>query len=155
MEQNFDEFIKKLESLQVDLNEACRRITNRAINEGMGEAKRRTPVGVYDKEVFFQTRTGQQVHFVAKGINRQGGHLRKMWNVKPAQKTKDGWRGEFTNNVEYGMYVNFGHRVVRNGQTIGYSPGKFFLEAGVQFMKNHMSDYFMDEVKRAKENFEK
>lgn len=139
-EYNFDEFIQKLEELQADIQEAGKRVTNRAIQEGKRETEERTPTRENPKE---------------GGITIQGGTLKKGWEKTPVKRVGNGWKGEFYNNVEYGPYVNFGHRIVRNGVTIGYAPGKFFLEAGVQFMENHLQQYWKEEVEKAKRKFEK
>ncbi len=154
VEYNFDEFIQKLEELQADIQEAGKRVTARAIQEGKREAKDKTPTGKYTDKVFFMTRAGEQVHFTT-GYKKQGGTLKKGWETTPVKRVGNGWKGEFYNNVFYGPYVNFGHRIVRNGVTIGYVPGKFFFNAGVAFMENHLQQYWKEEVEKAKRKFEK
>lgn len=154
VEYNFDEFIEKLEELQADIQEAGKRVTNRAIQEGKREAKDRTPTGEYTDKVFFMTRAGEQVHFITS-FTKQGGTLQNGWHHHRAKRVGDGWKGEFYNNEYYGPYVNFGHRLVRNKVTIGYVPGKFFFNAGVAFMENHLQQYWKEEVEKAKRKFEK
>lgn len=140
VEYNFDEFIKKLEELQADIQEAGKQVTSRAIQEGKREAKDRTPTRENPKE---------------GGITIQGGTLQNGWHHHRAKRVGDGWKGEFYNDVYYGPYVNFGHRLVRNKVTIGYVPGKFFFNAGVAFMENHLQQYWKEEVEKAKRKFEK
>lgn len=153
-EYNFDEFIQKLEELQADIQEAGKRVTDRAIQEGKREAKDRTLPGQYESKVSFTTRSGEQVHFTT-GYKKQGGTLKKGWHVHRTKREGKGWKGEFYNNIFYGPYVNFGHRLVRNKVTIGYVPGKFLLEAGVAFMENHLKQYWEEEIQKAKRKFEK
>ena len=62
-----------------------------------------------------------------------------------------GYFGGYSNNIEYGLYVNYGHRIVRNDITIGYSPGFFFLEAGVQQMQEQYRRIFEQKLKAIKE----
>lgn len=139
-EYNFDEFIQKLEELQADIQEAGKRVTARAIEEGKRETKDRTPARENPKE---------------GGITIQGGTLQNGWHSHRTKRVGDGWKGEFYNDVYYGPYVNFGHRLVRNKVTIGYVPGKFFFNAGVAFMENHLQQYWKEEVEKAKRKFEK
>ncbi len=153
-EQNFDEFIQKLEELQADIQEAGKRVTARAIQEGKKETTEKTKPGKYKKKVSFTTRDGKRVEFNT-GYKKLGGTLKKGWEKTPIKRVENGWKGEFYNNVFYGPYVNFGHRIVRNGVTIGYVPGKFFFNAGVAFMENHLQQYWKEEVEKAKRKFEK
>lgn len=132
-DDNFDEFIKKLKYLEEDIKNVGQQVTNRAINEGMAVTVKATPKNKNPRII--------------------GGTLQKGWMLKPAQKTSTGWKGEFYNNVEYGLYVNFGHRVVRNGVTVGYSPGFFFLESGVEHMKRNLDRYFASEIKNIRGNW--
>ena len=149
---NFEEFIKKLEYLEEDIQKVGQQVTNRAINEGIAVTIKATPKGEYSEDVFFMTRSGKQVHFKRKFVP-QGGTLQGGWKLKPAQRTSTGWKGEFYNNVEYGLYVNFGHRVVVDGETVGYVPGRFFLEAGVEHMKRNLDRYFASEIKNIRGNW--
>ena len=80
VEYNFDEFIQKLEELQANVQEAGKRVTARAIQEGKREAKDKTPTGKYTDKVFFMTRAGEQVHFTT-GYKKQGGTLKKGWET--------------------------------------------------------------------------
>ena len=154
VEYNFDEFIQRLEELQADIQAAGKRVTDRAIQEGKREAKDKTPTGKYTDKVFFMTRAGEQVHFITS-FTKQGGTLKKGWHSHRTKREGDGWKGEFYNNVYYAPYVNFGHRLVRNKVTIGYVPGKFFFNAGVAFMENHLKQYWEEEIQKAKRKFEK
>lgn len=132
-DNNFEEFIKKLKYLEEDIKNVGQQVTNRAINEGMAVTVKATPKNKNPRII--------------------GGTLQKGWMLKPAQKTSTGWKGEFYNNVEYGLYVNFGHRVVVDGETVGYVPGRFFLEAGVEHMKRNLDRYFASEIKNIRGNW--
>lgn len=105
--QNFDDFLRKLKELEADCEQAAKNVLNRAALEGMSETIKETPVDT--------------------------GYLRGQWEPHPAKRTSIGWESGYSNNVEYGLYVNYGHRVVRNGETVGYSTGFFMLEAGEEF----------------------
>lgn len=120
-EQNFDQFLKKLQDLKVDVDEVGRRVVNRAVNEGMSVSQKSTPV--------------------------KTGYGRSQWSNVSAQKANNGWKGEYSNNVEYLLYLNFGHRMVVKGKTVGYVPGKFFLGAGTNHARRNIQSYFRSEVK--------
>lgn len=124
---NFEEFIKKLEYLEEDIKNVGQQVTNRAINEGMAVSQKATPI--------------------------KTGYGRTQWISISAQRTENGWRGEYSNNVEYLLYVNFGHRLVIKGKTVGYIPGKFFLEAGVEHMKRNLDQYFRAELQSIRGNW--
>ena len=126
-EDNFEEFIKKLEYLEEDIKNVGQQVTNRAINEGMAVSQKATPI--------------------------KTGYGRSQWISIPAQRTGNGWRGEYSNNVEYLLYLNFGHRIVRNGKTISYVVGRFFLEAGVEHMKRNLDRYFSSEIQNIRGNW--
>lgn len=123
--QNFDDFLQKLKALEADCEQAAKNVLNRAALEGMGETMKETPVDT--------------------------GYLRGQWEPHPAKRTSSGWESGYNNNVEYGLYVNYGHRVVRNGKTVGYSTGFFMLEAGEEFAREHLKQYFDEEIANIKQ----
>lgn len=123
--QNFDDFLRKLKALEADCERVARNVLNRAALEGMGETMKETPVDT--------------------------GYLRGQWEPHPAKRISSGWESGYSNNVEYGLYVNYGHRVVRNGKTVGYSTGFFMLEAGEEFAREHLKQYFDEEIANIKQ----
>lgn len=123
--QNFDDFLRKLRELEADCEQAAKNVLNRAALEGMGETMEKT--------------------------RKKTGYLIGQWEPHPAKRTSVGWESGYSNNVEYGLYVNYGHRVVRNGKTVGYSTGFFMLEAGEEFAKEHMKQYFDEEIMNIKQ----
>jgi len=114
---------------------------------------RLTPVGDYDgnvsfrtnpaestKEVSFTTRDGQSVFFVANNpprdvsfsartAGKQGGTLRRGWNLRNFKKVDGGYEVEIYNDVHYAPFVENGH-MIRNtagGQAKGWVKGRFML----------------------------
>lgn len=142
---DYSQFLKKLQQLNADYDKVAQRVVNRAVNEGFDVTVTETPVGQYDRLVVFKTRNGETVKF-ERSFVPQGGTLQKGWEIKPTQRIVNGWQGGYFNNVEYGIYVNFGHRLVSKGRTVGYVPGRFFLEAGVNHVRRNMQDYFRNEI---------
>ncbi len=55
------------------------------------------------------------------------GHLKRNWFLGDIRRYGDIFTIEIYNNVEYAPWVENGHRIVHNGQTIGYVNGKYML----------------------------
>lgn len=94
---------------------------------------KRTPTGVYSKEVNFKTKKGKMVSFTVH-TGKTGGTLKRGWtgrkNVPTSlvdELTVHYYGGtyiiEIVNNVEYASYVEYGHRTI-NG---GWVPGRFMM----------------------------
>lgn len=123
--QNFDSFLQKLKDLDADCDKAARNVVNRMVNEGMAETMKETP--------------------------EHTGYLRENWKSRPARKRWNGYSGSYSNNVSYGLYVNYGHRLVRNGKTVGYVPGFFMLEAGQEHVSRNYLRWMDTEIKNIKQ----
>ena len=73
-----------------------------------------------------------------------GQHMRNKWYNSPAQKYGVDWKGKVANKATskdfrpYGLYVNYGHRIVRKGLTVGYEPPQFFLEKAIKETNSNM-----------------
>lgn len=76
------------------------------------------------------------------------GWLQDNWFREPARKVYDGVSGLLSNPVDYASHVNYGHRIVVNGKTIGHVEGQFFLEEAVNFAEKVMISEFKKEIKR-------
>lgn len=76
------------------------------------------------------------------------GNLRRRWFF--TVEVRDGeiviW---ISNDAEYAAPVNYGHRIVRGGKTVGKTQGKFMLEEGIQtyqdtYMQQDVEDMLND-----------
>ena len=79
------------------------------------------------------------------------GNLKKRWFFQIEER--DGelviW---ISNDVEYAAPVNYGHRIVRGGKTVGKTQGKFMLEKGIQvYQDTYMEQDVMDMLNDLKE----
>ena len=100
------DFRLKLDSLLADFDESARRVVTAQANAGLAATKRETPY-----------RTG---------------HLRRNWRRDKTRKVGNAHISGYSNNVEYGQYVNYGHRTVNKAkETTGWVEGRFMLEKGV------------------------
>lgn len=109
---------------QVDIDALCRDISNELAQRLLRKVKKRTPTGVYgDKEVHFTTKEGKDVHFIAHD-GRTGGTLKRGWDVTRVQRSGYSYSIEVFNDVEYAIYVEYGHR---NRNHRGWVPGRFML----------------------------
>ncbi len=63
------------------------------------------------------------------------GNLKRRWFFRV--EMRDGelviW---VSNDAEYAAPVNYGHRIVRGGKTVGKTQGKMMLEKGIQTYKD-------------------
>lgn len=149
MSQDFNGFLRSLQKLGADLGSVGQRVTTRATAEAYATTIRNTPVGDYPPVVHFFTSNGQEVRFT-RSFTPQGGTLKSRWEIHKVTRTATGWAGEYSNNTEYALYVNNGHRIVVKGKTVGFVPGQFFLEAGLNHARRNIQQYFRDELNRAK-----
>ena len=149
----FAEFLETLKKLDVDLKESQVKVANEAMNVMKRAAVQNTPVGVYDKEVDFTTSDGKHVHFTTS-VARQGGTLRRGWHLSRTYVRKGQVQKYLTNNVDYAIYVNNGHRLVAivDGVkiTTGYVPGQFFLESAVKTAERALPWIYDAELRRVK-----
>lgn len=130
--RNFAHFRKQLELLLADTDESAKRVASRMADVGLAETKRNTPVGQYKD-------------------GRQGGTLRKGWLKSPTYKAGNAFLAGYANNVEYGIYVNNGHRVVnKEGKTVGYVKGFRMLEQGMDKARRQTETLFRQEIARVK-----
>ena len=134
-----DKFRKELKAMLGDISEIDSRVLTQAVNEGLADAKRNTPVGQYPPS-----------------SGRVGGFMRKSWSTTPTQKTSTGVQKEMVNTAHYAIFVNYGHRVVnRKGETVGWVPGKFILEKAIKKVEKALVRLFEREVERVNRKHDK
>jgi hypothetical protein len=125
-----DKYRKELRAMLDDISEIDKRVLNKAVNIGLADAKRNTPVVT--------------------------GFMRKSWAVSPTKKTGNGAEKELYNTASYAPYVNYGHRIVnRSGETVGWVPGKFILEKAVSKVEKQLVEEFRKEVERVNRKHDK
>ena len=134
-----DKFRRELKAMLGDISEIDARVLTQAVNEGLADAKRNTPVGQYPPS-----------------SGRVGGFMRKSWGVSPTRKTATSVEKELFNTADYAVYVNYGHRVVnRKGETVGFVKGKFILEKAVNKVEKQLVEEFRKEVERVNRKHDK
>ena len=112
-------FRKDLEAEMGDLSEIDIKLLNQAVNEGVRDIKKNTPV-----------RTG---------------YLRKSWRSAPAVKGPSGVKKVLVNAADYSEFVNYGHRVVSRS---GFVPGNHMLEKGISYIDRRLMGLFKAEIER-------
>ena len=123
--QNFTKFKKQLEKLNANLDDSARRMVNSMAYVGLEVTKKNTP------EIT--------------------GWLRGNWIKNKTRKVGGSYTAGYSNNVEYGVYVNNGHRVVnKSGETLRWKNGKRMLEQGINEAKRQLYTLFQNEVARVK-----
>ena len=123
--QNFTKFKKQLEKLNANLDDSARRVVNSMAYVGLEVTKKNTP------EIT--------------------GWLRNNWIKNKTRKVGGSYTTGYSNNVEYGVYVNNGRRVVnKSGETLRWKNGKRMLEQGMNEVKRQLYTLFQNEVARVK-----
>ena len=134
-----DKYRKELKAMLGDISEIDSKVLTQAVNVGLADAKRNTPVGQYPPS-----------------SGRVGGFMRKSWSTTPTQKTSTGVQKEMVNTAHYAIFVNYGHRVVnRKGETVGWVPGKFILEKAIKKAEKALVRLFEREVERVNRKHDK
>lgn len=142
------QFRKELTAMFGDIMNIDIKCLNKAVNIGLADVKRNTPVGQYSPEVNFTTKDGRHVHFTT-AIAKQGGFMRKSWHSSATIKSGSGIAKSIENTADYASYVNDGHRIVnKSGETVGWVKGKFILEKAINKVDKALQEEFRKEVER-------
>lgn len=125
-----DKYRKELKAMLGDISEIDSRILAKATKKGLADVKRNTPVVT--------------------------GFMRRSWAVTPTKKAASGAEKSLINTADYSSYVNYGHRIVnRNGETVGWVPGRFMLEKAVSKVERQLAVEFKKEVERVNREHDK
>ena len=110
--QGLTNFIRTLNSASNNFDEEASKSLNKVSQKLVAKVKLKTPVGKVN-----------------------GGTLRKSWRVK-----KDGELARIVyNNIEYGPYVEYGHRT-RGGKS--FVDGRYMLTKSVQEIEDSLTSEF-------------
>lgn len=117
------QFRRELLAMLEDISGIDERCLNKAVNIGLADVKRNTPVDT--------------------------GYMRRSWSATPTLKTREGVTKQLINVMDYASYVNYGHRIVtRSGQTVGFARGKFMLEKAINKVDKALLKEFRKEAER-------
>lgn len=75
------------------------------------------------------------------GTPKDSGELRLSATVNPAGDT-------FGYTKDYAPHVEFGHRLVRGGRTIGYVPGQYYLRTNVNIQQPIFRQDLLEELRK-------
>lgn len=70
------------------------------------------------------------------------GFLGESWNIDDIKKKGSVYEIEISNDVEYAGYVEYGHRIVRGGNTLGWKDGVFMLTISEKNLEKVMDRIF-------------
>lgn len=125
-----DQFRKQLIAELGEIAELDKKILNQAVNEGVADIKKNTPVDT--------------------------GSMRKAWRSAPAVKGPDGVKKVIVNTMDYSSYINDGHRLVNKlKETTGFVPGQHMLEKGLNYINKRMIALFKAEIERIDKKYDK
>lgn len=147
-----NQFRKELKAMMDDIRDVDKKVMNRAVNEGVAFAKRKTPVGIHPNPVTFTVKRGPKAGEIVSfktNITVTGGFLRKSWRKLPTKKTTTEVESELVNTAEYASYWNDGHRIVntKGGPIKGFVKGMHVLEKTQNYVWKRMIALFEQEIK--------
>jgi len=123
-------FRKELEAMFGDIKDIDIKCLNKAVNEGVAEAKSNT--------------------------NVVSGFMKKNWKTTPAIKTSNGVTKKLYNSMDYSSYVNYGHRLVnKSGETVGWVNGQYMLEKAINKIDKALIREFKKEVEKVNRKHDK
>lgn len=145
--KEFEKFSKQLEKFAEETRWIIVELTNEIALRLLGKAIKRTPVGVYGKQIPVTKKvyryeeiegkktktgktkreridTGRTKTVMQSTSSKTGGTLRRGWDVGPVIKLGETYSIEIFNSVEYASYVEFGHRTKNHK---GWVQGQFML----------------------------
>lgn len=125
------QFRKELQAMFDDISDIDIKVLNKAVNEGVEDAKKNTNVVT--------------------------GFMQKSWRATPAVKAKTGGvTKSMDNTADYSSYVNYGHRIVnKKGETVGFVKGQFMLEKAIHKVDKNLEKEFKKEVERVNRKHDK
>lgn len=113
-------------------------VMNKLGNVMLRNVKANTPVGQYDGTVFFtgQGAGGRYIAaFEGPGTTKQGGTLRRNWELVSAEKKGDTYEVGIRNNTEYASWVEHGHR---KSDHSGWVEGQFFVRITMEELESQL-----------------
>lgn len=141
MSFNFSQLVafqKRLKQLDKKIQEkTCKNVVNGLATQLVKATKQKTPVGHYPKNAKDKD-----------GKKKRGGVLRRGWKSK-GFKIPRGYEATVFNNIEYAPYVEYGHRIVKNGQTVGFVQGHHMLEKSIDEVRRIIASYANQKVTEA------
>lgn len=123
-----EKFMKSLIGLKAQFDQAVKHSAKQTGNVMLSSVVKRTPVGVYK--------------------NKTGGNLRRNWKQE-VNHHQNKTEVIIENPVDYGSYVNYGHKTV-NGNFV---KGQFFLEKAEKFTKKKMKAFYIEQLNEIERNF--
>lgn len=115
-------FRNELKRMLGDVSEIDKRILNKVGNKTVRRLKENTPVDT--------------------------GFMRRSWKANPAVQHRNKTEKVIANTADYASFVNDGHRIVRNGVTVGFVEGHFMLERALSQAERDLITEFEAEVRR-------
>lgn len=79
---------------------------------------------------------------VVKNTPVDTGKLRDSWDADDIKKKGNVYEIEISNNLEYAPFVEYGHRIVINGNTLGWKDGVFMLTIAEKNLEKVMDRIF-------------
>ena len=76
------------------------------------------------------------------------GALKRSWELGDVQGEGQNISVEILNGMEYATYIEYGHRVVRNGVEVGWYEGRFMLKISIDEIRRQIPARYQAEFKK-------
>lgn len=101
---------------------------------------------------------GEEAEVIIEGVKEKTsvvtGTLRKSWHSEVTQNPDNSCDIRVYNNVKYAAWYEKGHRIVRNGKTVGRVKGFYPLAKTITFYRYKLADKRADKyLKRILEKY--
>lgn len=73
------------------------------------------------------------------------GALRNSWKLGNLISDGKNISVEILNGMEYASYIEYGHRIVRNGAEVGWYEGRFMLKISIDEIRKQMPHRYIKE----------
>lgn len=118
----FEKLYKQLKSVQKDMDSFYTEFLTNVILRALAKTKLKTPV--------------------------DEGLLRNSWQITNVSKIGNGYEVILFNNVEYAVYIEYGHRVMSKGEQVGFVKGKFMMTLSMKEIEQQLPRYLKTDFQK-------
>lgn len=108
---------------------------DRFVNEFENKVKGKLIVEAVENAMTDTAKT--TVNLVKQKTPVDKGILRRKWKASNTKYFGGVFLIDIYNNMDYASHVEYGHRIVRGGKTVGYQTGEFMLRDTIREVDNN------------------
>lgn len=108
----------------------------------------------FDKE-FLERRVTEILIDTRKNTPVDTGRLKASWKATPATRVGNSVEATILNNArdprnneDYASHIEYGHRIVWGGATLGYRPGRFMMTRSIAIVEKTLEKKYNEEFEQ-------